>query len=112
MRKSRWLRSWAPCGPDFLGYECGDFYLNSGLGDLRSMRGRRVLLQEPWKFLEVLLGVGQQATLQNVGDVALVVQFDSRRHKKQRGPPDLCDGHPNHDRLRILAFGKDTSFCG
>ena len=50
------------------------------------MRGRRVLLQGPGNALKVLLGSGQQATLQNVGDIALGVQFGFRGHKKQRKP--------------------------
>ena len=73
----------APCRSDFLTYEWGDFLLNPGLGDLGSVRGRSVLLQEPENSLQVLLGPGQHATFQNVGDVALGVQFDSREHKKQ-----------------------------
>ena len=43
---------------------------------------------------------------------ALGVQFDSRGHKKQREPPDLCDGRPNPERLRILVSGDDSSLCG
>ena len=34
-----------------------------------------------------------------------------RGHKKQRVYPGLCDGRPNHDRLRILASGDDPYLC-
>ena len=102
----------APCRPDFLAYEWGYFPRNLGLDDLGSVRRRSVLLQRPGNFLEVLLGPGQQATHQHVGDVALEVQFDSRGHKKQREAPGFCDGRPNHDRLRILASGDDPFLCG
>ena len=81
-----------PCRPNFLAYEWGDFPLNPGLGDLWSVRGCKILLQGPGNSLEVLLGPGQQATLQNIGYVALGVIW------LQRGPPGLCDGRPNHDR--------------
>ena len=91
----------APCRPDFFANEWEDFLPNPGLADLGSVRGRKVLLQGPRKSLDVLLGPGQQAILQNVGDIALGVQFDYRGHKKQRWPPCLCDDRPNHDRLRI-----------
>ena len=88
------------------------FPLNLGLGGLGSVRGRRVLLQGPGNSLEVLLGSEQQATVQNIGDVALRVQFDSRGHKRQRGPLGLYDGLPNNDRRMILASGDDPSLCG
>ena len=87
-----------PCRLDSLAYAWGDSLLNPGLSDLGSVKRRRVLLQRQGNSLEVLLGPGQQPTLQNVGDVAQRVQFDSRRHKKQRGPPGLCDSRPNHNR--------------
>ena len=86
-------------------------FFNSELNDLGSMSERKVLLQGPGNALKVLLGPGQQATLQNVGDVALKVQFDFRGHKKKREPPGLCDGRPDHDRLRILASGDYLSLC-
>ena len=93
------------CRPVVIAYEWGDFPLIPGLGDLGSVRGRRFLLQGLGNHLEVLLCPGQQATFQNVGDVELGVQFDSRGHKKQRGPPGLCDGRPNPKR-------DDPSLCG
>ena len=65
----------------------------------------------PENSLEILFSPGQQATLQNVGEEALRVQYDSREHKKQRRPPGLCGGRSNHDRLRILATGDDPSIC-
>ena len=65
--------------------------------------------QGPGNSLKVLLGLRQQTTLQNIGNVALGLQFDSRGHEKQRGPPGLC---PSHDRLRILASDDDHFLCG
>ena len=56
------------CKSDFLAYEWGDFPLNPRLGDLVSVRGRRLLLQGPGNCLEVLLGTERQVTLQNIGD--------------------------------------------
>ena len=62
------------------------------------LESARVLLQGPGNSLEVLLSQEQQAILQNVSDVALEVQFDSRGHKKQRRLSALCNGRPSHDR--------------
>ena len=66
MEKSRGLRSGLFAGQDYS--------LNPVLGDLGSVRGRRVLLHGLGNSLEVFLGPGQQATLQNVSDVAMEVQ--------------------------------------
>ena len=107
----QWVKVRVPCRPDFLAYEWGDFPLNAGLGGLGSMRERRVLLQGPGNSLKVLLGPGQQVTLQHIGDIALGVQLYYRGHKKQREPPSLCDSGPNHDRLRILSSGDNSSLC-
>ena len=57
--------------------------MNTGLGDLGSVRGRIVLSQEPGNPWKCFFGPRQQATLQNVGDVALGVLFDSRGHKAE-----------------------------
>ena len=76
-----------PCRPDFLAYEWGDFSLNPGLGDVRNVKGRRVLLQGPENSWKVLLGTGQQATIQNVGDVALGVKLTPEDTKSRKNLP-------------------------
>ena len=63
--------------------------LNLGLGDLGSVRGRRVLLQEPGNYLEVLLGPGQHETLYNVVDAALGVASTNLTPEDTKSRGDL-----------------------
>ena len=76
------------------------------------MRECRILLKGPWLALEVLVCPRKQTTLQNVCNIPLGVQFDSRWDKKKGGFPGCSDSCPNHDRLGILMSGDNPSFCG
>ena len=99
----------APCRPGFLAYEWGDFPLNPSWTGWSLTRER---VQTPVAGTRDLLGSASWPRAAGNPPKCRRCSADSRsRHKKQRGPPGLCDGHPNHYRLRILASGDDPSLC-
>ena len=109
MEKSRGLRSGLLAGQTSLFMNEGIFLWIQGWVILEAWEGADSCCRE---LFGMLLCQGQQAPLQNVGDVALGVQFNSRGHEKQRGPSGLYDGYPNNDSLRILESGDDFFLCG